>query len=137
MASSEDYKKLYELYQVEGVPKGISIVDFCQRNGIVYKHFERWFKKRYSQNDTGIHRVRLLDSDSTSDSSLSEGQPSDLPSGSPVGGQDAIPVRLSVTIRTSRGLSLQQHNLTYSQLLSLVEKLEDYPYFRINGARGV
>ena len=38
MASSEDYKKLYELYQVEGVPKGISIVDFCQRNGIVYKH---------------------------------------------------------------------------------------------------
>ena len=58
MASSEDYKKLYELYQVEGVPKGISIVDFCQRNGIVYKHFERWFKKHYSQNDTGIHRVR-------------------------------------------------------------------------------
>ena len=53
MASSEDYKKLYELYQVEGVPNGISIVDFCQRNGIVYKHFERWFKKRYSQNDTG------------------------------------------------------------------------------------
>ena len=39
MASSEDYKKFYELYQVEGVPHGISIVDFCQRNGIVYKHF--------------------------------------------------------------------------------------------------
>ena len=124
MASSEDYKKLYELYQVEGVPNGISIVDFCQRNGIVYKHFERWFKKRYSQNDTGVHRVRLLDSDSTSDSSLSDGQPLDLPSGSPVGGQEAVPVRLSVTIRTSRGLSLQQHNLTYCQLLSLVEKLE-------------
>ena len=124
MASSEDYKKLYELYQVEGVPNGISIVDFCQRNGIVYKHFERWFKKRYSQNDTGVHRVRLLDSDSTSDSSLSDGQPSDLTSSSPIEGRDDIPVRLSVTIRTSRGLSLQQHNLTYRQLLSLVEKLE-------------
>ena len=124
MASSEDYKKLYELYQVEGVPKGISIVDFCQRNGIVYKHFERWFKKRYSQNDTGVHRVRLLDSDSTSDSSLSDGQPSDLTSSSPIEGRDDLPVRLSVTIRTSRGLSLQQHNLTYRQLLSLVEKLE-------------
>ena len=124
MASSEDYKKLYELYQVEGVPKGISIVDFCQRNGIVYKYFERWFKKRYSQNDTGVHRVRLLDSDSTSDSSLSDGQPSDLTSSSPIEGRDDIPVRLSVTIRTSRGLSLQQHNLTDRQLLSLVEKLE-------------
>ena len=124
MASSEDYKKLYELYQVEGVPNGISIVDFCQRNGIVYKHFERWFKKRYSQNDTGVHRVRLLDSDSTSDPSLSDGQLSDLTSGSPIDGREDIPVRLSVTIRTSRGLSLQQHNLTYRQLLSLVEKLE-------------
>ena len=124
MASSEDYKKLYELYQVEGVPNGISIVDFCQRNGIVYKYFERWFKKRYSQNDTGVHRVRLLDSDSTSDPSLSDGQPSDLPSGSMVDGQEAVPVRLSVTIRTSRGLSLHHHNLTYRQLLSLVEKLE-------------
>lgn len=124
MASSEDYKKLYELYQVEGVPHGISIVDFCQRNGIVYKYFERWFKKRYSQNDTGVHRVRLLDSDSMSDPSLSDGQPSDLTSSSPIEGRDDIPVRLSVTIRTSRGLSLQQHNLTYRQLLSLVEKLE-------------
>ena len=34
MASSEDFKKLYELYQTEGVPNGVSIVDFCQRNKI-------------------------------------------------------------------------------------------------------
>ena len=30
MASSEDFKKLYELYQTEGVPNGVSIVDFKQ-----------------------------------------------------------------------------------------------------------
>ncbi len=36
MASSEDFKKLYELYQTEGVPNGVSIVDFCQRNGDAY-----------------------------------------------------------------------------------------------------
>ena len=40
MASSEDFKKLYELYQTEGVPNGVSIVDFCQRNGVVYNQFE-------------------------------------------------------------------------------------------------
>lgn len=124
MASSEDYKKLYELYQVEGVPKGISIVDFCQRNGIVYKHFERWFKKRYSQNDTSVHRVRLVDTDPSVDQSLSDGQPSELSSSSPRDGQEEVTVRLFVTIRTSQGLSIQQNNLTYRQLLSLVEKLE-------------
>ena len=124
MASSEDYKKLYELYQVEGVPKGISIVDFCQRNGIVYKHFERWFKKRYSQNDTGVHRVRLVDTPPSDDQSLSESQPSEQQSGIPRDEQEEATVRLFVTIRTSQGLSLQQNNLTYRQLLSLVEKLE-------------
>ena len=125
MASSEDYKKLYELYQVEGVPKGISIVDFCQRNGIVYKHFERWFKKRYSQNDTAVHRVRLVDTDPSGDQSLTDGQPSALSSSSPrAEQQEDAPVRLFVTIRTSQGLSIQRNNLTYRQLLSLVEKLE-------------
>lgn len=36
MVSSEDFKKVYELYQKEGVPNGMSIVDFCQRNGITF-----------------------------------------------------------------------------------------------------
>ena len=36
MASSEDFKKLYELYQTGVVPNGVSIVDFCQRNGNAY-----------------------------------------------------------------------------------------------------
>ena len=124
MASSEEYKKLYELYQVEGVPKGISIVDFCQRNGFVYKQFERWFKKHYSQNDTGIHRVRLANADSSVDQSLSEEQDSGSSSSSPKDEHEVAPVRLFVTIRTNQGLSIQQNNLTYRQLLSLVEKLE-------------
>ena len=40
MASSEDFKKVYELYQKDGAPNGMSIVDFCQRNGISYSQFE-------------------------------------------------------------------------------------------------
>ena len=57
MASSEDFKKLYELYQTEGVPNGVSIVDFCQRNGVVYNQCEylqslnnRHNKQTYSGN---------------------------------------------------------------------------------------
>ena len=63
MASSEDFKKFCELYQTEGVPNGVSIVDFCQRNEVVYKQFERWFKKRYSKNETGFHKVRVVGAD--------------------------------------------------------------------------
>ena len=60
MASSEDFKKLYELYQTEGVPNGVSIVDFCQRNGVVYNQFERWFKKRYTKTEAGFHKIQSL-----------------------------------------------------------------------------
>ena len=63
MASSEDFKKLYELYQTEGVPNGVSIVDFCQRNGVVCNQFERWFKKRYTKTETGFHKVRVVGAD--------------------------------------------------------------------------
>lgn len=124
MASSEDYKKLYELYQVEGVPQGISIVDFCQRRGFVYKQFERWFKKRYSQNEPAVHQVRLVDSDSGAREDSSEVDQPIQQSSSPTEEKSPSPTRLLLSIRTSRGLSIQQDNLTYRQLLSLVEKLE-------------
>lgn len=50
MASSEDFQSVYALYKKHGVPNGISIVKFCQQNGIVYSHFERWFKFRKDLN---------------------------------------------------------------------------------------
>ncbi len=42
MASGTDYKNLWDRYQSEGVPKNMSIVKFCQLNGVVYGHFEKW-----------------------------------------------------------------------------------------------
>lgn len=45
MATSSDFKRIWERYQEEGVPKSQSIVQFCQLNGIVYTQFEKWFKK--------------------------------------------------------------------------------------------
>ena len=125
MASSEDFKKLYELYQTEGVPNGVSIVDFCQRNGLVYNQFERWFKKRYSKNETGFHKVRVVGADvEPSVPSLEEDEAAQEFSASAMEEVSSKPIRLYVSIRTNQGLMIQQNNLTYRQLLSLVEKLE-------------
>ena len=125
MASSEDFKKLYELYQTEGVPNGVSIVDFCQRNGVVYNQFERWFKKRYSKNDTSFHKIRVVGADAEPPiPSLGEEEPVQECSASIMEEVSNKPIRLYVPIRTNQGLMIQQNNLTYRQLLSLVEKLE-------------
>ncbi|MDD2294297.1 MAG: hypothetical protein PHD07_08840 [Bacteroidales bacterium] len=42
MASSTELQKLWERYQQEGVPQEISIVRYCQMNGVPYKTFERY-----------------------------------------------------------------------------------------------
>lgn len=44
MASSEDFKRILELYNQESKTSCVSIVAFCQKNGIVYSQFERWYK---------------------------------------------------------------------------------------------
>lgn len=45
MASSKDFEKIWKSYQDVAQPRGVSIVDHCQRNGIVYSQFQRWYQK--------------------------------------------------------------------------------------------
>lgn len=60
MASSEDFKRILELYNQESKTSGISIVSFCQKNGIVYSQFERWYKNRHKVK---VHTVDIVDKD--------------------------------------------------------------------------
>lgn len=119
MASSEDFQSIYELYQKEGIPKGISIVNFCQQNGIVYSQFERWFKSR-KKSKSSVHPIRIVDQDGLMSSSEQEVE--DVPR--EVENNKESVLRFGITVRTNQGLSIQQNNLTYRQLLHLVEKLE-------------
>lgn len=41
MASSKDFEKIWESYQDAVKTRSVSIVDYCQRNGIVYGQFQR------------------------------------------------------------------------------------------------
>ena len=62
MASSEDFKRILELYNQESKTSGVSIVAFCQKNGIVYSQFERWYKNRHKIK---VHSVDIVDKDVT------------------------------------------------------------------------
>lgn len=115
MASSTDFKKLYDLYQMEGVKKGISIVQFCKMNGIVYSHFERWYK-----HDRVAHvvPVTIVDRDILSvspvDTIVSEESPS-VNTGTLIQRFD---------IRFSNGLEIHHGEIDYLSFRSLVDKLE-------------
>ena len=46
MCSSEDCEKLWFLYKLEGEPNGMSIEQFCIKQGVPYQVFNKWFRDR-------------------------------------------------------------------------------------------
>lgn len=114
-----DFQSIYELYKQQGIPKGISIVNFCQQNGIVYSQFEKWFKSR-KKSKSSVHPIRIVDQDGLMSSSEQavDDEPREFDNST------KSVLRFGITVRTNQGLSIQQNNLTYRQLLQLVEKLE-------------
>ena len=127
MASSEDFKRILELYNQEVKSRGVSIVSFCQQNGIVYSQFERWYKNR---KKVKVHAVKIVNQNGLAHSQISEEVVSpETPVTVPDAGNGnsstlSGAVLFSVTIRTTSGLSVQQSRIDYRQLCALVEKLE-------------
>lgn len=118
MASSTDFKNLWERYQKEGVPKSVSIVQYCQMNRIVYSQFECWYK---NCRKVEIVPVELINKDATEPT----GPGSNMPSASP----PSVPSAKSKSVRNveivfHNGLTIRHRNLDYSSLKSLIEKLE-------------
>lgn len=115
MASSTDFKKLFEKYQEEGAPNGISIVKYCQLNGIVYSHFERWYK---SYKSSKAMPVEIVDKDGLS----KEMQP--LEPSSKISSVVSSGCLSRVELVFSNGLHVSHRNLSYQSFRNLVEKLE-------------
>ena len=114
MASSTDFKKLFERYQDEGAPNGISIVKYCQMNGIVYSQFERWYKNHKSSK---VMPVEIVDKDGLSEDSVSTQT-------SKIGSGVSFCSLKHVELAFSNGLQISHRNLSYQSFRELVEKLE-------------
>jgi hypothetical protein len=117
MASSKDFEKIWESYQEVVKTKDVSIVDYCQRNGIVYSQFQQWYKKHVS----GVNIIPVSDSQpqENSTSAIQPARQKPRLSGS-VGAKV-----LYVNIEFSNGLKVYQKSIDYNRLKHLVEKLED------------
>jgi hypothetical protein len=115
MASSLDFEKLWNDYQNIVKTKNVSIVDYCQRNGIVYSQFERWYKKF-------ISNVRVLPV--TGELSENHQQQTTATVAGKMPTSQKTPTVEYVSIAFTNGLKVCQKSLDYSQLRLLVEKLE-------------
>ena len=117
MYSSEDLERFYFQYQTEALPHGESLQSFCVKNKVPYNIFQKWFKdtrkKIVEVQVDGAPGITHEEKTKTGD------QPKPVSKSS-----DENPVRIWIDIRISNGLHLSQKNLSYQDLVRMIEKLE-------------
>ena len=47
--SSKDFESPWFLYQAEGLPKIISIEEFCTKHGVDFPTFDKWYRKTHKK----------------------------------------------------------------------------------------
>jgi len=117
MYSSEDLESFYFQYQTEALPHGESLQSFCVKNKVPYNIFQKWYRDtRKKVVEVQVDGAPVIGHEEQS-SAIDQPQPV-----SP--GRNDHPVRIWVEIRISNGLHLSQKNLSYPDLVRMVEKLE-------------
>lgn len=117
MYSSEDLERFYFQYQTEALPHGESLQSFCVKNKVPYNIFQKWFKDTRKK----VVEVRIDGAPELGHEKKTKTSEASQPV-SP--GSNAQPVRIWVDLRISNGLHLSQKNLSYQDLVRMVEKLE-------------
>ena len=117
MYSIEDLERFYFQYQSEALPHGESLQSFCVKHKVPYNIFQKWFKDTRKQvvevQVDGAPTITHEETTKTND------QPKSVSKSS-----TENPVRIWIDIRISNGLHLSQKNLSYQDLVRMVEKLE-------------
>lgn len=114
MYSSEDLERFYFQYQSEALPRGESLQSFCVKNKVLYNIFQKWFKdtrkKVVEVQVDGAPVVAHEETTKINDQVKSVSESS-----------NENPVRIWIDIRISNGLHLSQKNLSYQDLVRMVE----------------
>ncbi len=117
MYSSEDLERFYFQYQSEALPHGESLQSFCVKNKVPYNIFQKWFKDtRKKVVEVQIDGAPVI----SHEEKINTGdQPEPVSKSS-----NENPVHIWIDIRISNGLHLSQKNLSYQDLVRMIEKLE-------------
>ena len=114
---SKDIETLWNQYSEEGVKKGISVVQFFESNGVPYNSFEKWYKRKYSNN--GIIDC-IVSGSPDSPIQISEGAKQES---SRFEKRSDVYVSY-VNIGLSNGIKVEHHRLSYGELVCFINKLQ-------------
>lgn len=112
-----DIETLWKQYSEEGVSKGISVTQFFESNGVPYRTFEKWYKKRFSSPG-------VVDCVVSGTPDVKPGSPDDEKSEASKPEQKKDVYVSYVNIGLSNGVKIEHHRLSYVELISFINKLQ-------------
>ena len=113
----KDIERLWNQYSEEGVQRGISVAQFFESNGVPYRTFEKWYKKKFSS--PGIVDCVVLESP---DKKLENHDGVKTVSET---AENRREVYVSyVNIGLSNGVRIEHHRLSYGELVCFINKLQ-------------
>ena len=113
----KDIERLWNQYSEDGVKQGISVAQFFESNGVPYRTFEKWYKKKFSS--PGI--VDCVVSESPD---KKQENPDGMKTVSETA-ENRREVYVSyVNIGLSNGVRIEHHRLSYGELVCFINKLQ-------------
>ena len=135
MYSNEDLEHFYFRYQAEALPHGTSLQSFCLNNNVPYNIFSKWYKdtrrkvvevqvqgRPSSKTQNEVESANELDRVEVSNVVSTKVASNNVIS--KIEEEQASQVRIWLELHLSNGLYLSKKNLSYRELLHMVEKLE-------------
>ena len=129
--SSKDFESLWFLYQAEGLPKNISIEEFCTKHGVDFPTFDKWYrkthKKVYPIMVTGMPAEEEAEIQAEAEKVSEEGKvhdPVSHPFRYPTDRVASINKKISISIKFPDGMRIAKTGISFTELKHLIERLE-------------
>jgi len=120
MYSDTDFEKLWFLYKTDGHSKGVSINAYCSMQGISYKLFYDWLRKRQKS----IVPVQVDGRPSIEESSVISSEPCAVQKEEPAACPACSCGGITISVHTRDGLHIRKSNLDYHGVKELIDRLE-------------
>ena len=129
--SSKDFESLWFLYQAEGLPKNISIEEFCKKHGVDYPTFDTWYRKTHKKvcpvTVTGMpaneeEEIRVEAEKVSEESKVHD--PVRHPFKYPTDRVTNVNKKISISIKFPDGMKISKTGISFTELKHLIERLE-------------
>lgn len=128
--SSKDFESLWFLYQAEGLPKNISIEEFCTKHGVDFPTFDKWYHKTHKK----VYPITITGRPEEDEAIQSEAEkvseesqvhdPVRHPFKYSTDKVANINKKISISIKFPDGMKIVKTGISFTELKHLIERLE-------------